>query len=125
MVFVYGMGRKHPLQRAIETAEGYLARQRRHDAANRNFGNRNSFSKIDTDATFMRLKDDHMRNGQLKPAYNITIGVDAKYIVGALVSQERSDSCTFIPLMEKLLPFGYTKASSRRRLLKRTKLHLV
>ncbi len=110
IVFVYGKGkRKHPLQRAIETVERYLARQRKYDEANRNFGDRNSFSKTDTDATFMRLKDDHMRNGQLKPAYNITIGVDAEYIVGALVSQERSDSRTFIPLMEKLLPLGYTK----------------
>ncbi len=110
IIFVYGKGkRKHPLQRAIETVEGYLARQRRYDEANRNFGDRNSFSKTDTDATFMRLKDDHMRNSQLKPACNITIGVDAEYIVGALVSPERSDSRTFIPLMEKLLPLGYTK----------------
>ena len=34
---------------------------------------RNSFSKTDNDATFMRLKEDHMRNGQLKPAYNVQI----------------------------------------------------
>jgi len=33
-------------------------------------GDRNSYSKTDTDATFMRMKDDHMKNGQLKPAYN-------------------------------------------------------
>ncbi|MCD9577581.1 IS5/IS1182 family transposase, partial [Flavobacterium sp. SCIV07] len=33
--------------------------------------NRNSFSKTDTDATFMRMKEDHMLNGQLKPAYNL------------------------------------------------------
>ena len=32
--------------------------------------NRNSYSRIDHDATFMRMKEDHMRNGQLKPAYN-------------------------------------------------------
>ena len=31
-------------------------------------GDRNSYSKTDTDATFMRMKDDHMKNGQLKPA---------------------------------------------------------
>ena len=35
--------------------------------------NRNSFSKTDTDATFMRMKEDHMLNGQLKPAYNLQI----------------------------------------------------
>ncbi len=117
IVFVYGKGkRKHPLQRAIETVERYLARQRKYDEANRNFGDRNSFSKTDTDATFMRLKDDHMRNGQLKPAYNITIGVDAEYIVGALVSQERSDSRTFIPLNGKASSTWLYKTSSGRRL---------
>ncbi|MCP1302244.1 transposase, partial [Chryseobacterium sp. S0630] len=31
---------------------------------------RGSYSKTDTDATFMRMKEDHMKNGQLKPAYN-------------------------------------------------------
>ncbi|PNZ33918.1 IS5/IS1182 family transposase, partial [Mammaliicoccus vitulinus] len=30
-------------------------------------GERNSYSKTDHDATFMRMKDDHMMNGQLKP----------------------------------------------------------
>ena len=34
-------------------------------------GQRNSYSKTDKDATFMRMKEDHMRNGQLKPAYNV------------------------------------------------------
>src|SRR5690625_6356918 len=32
---------------------------------------RSSYSKTDPDATFMRMKDDHMRNGQLKPGYNV------------------------------------------------------
>lgn len=29
---------------------------------------RNSYSKADLEATFMRMKEDHMLNGQLKPA---------------------------------------------------------
>lgn len=37
-------------------------------------GSRGSYSKTDPDATFMRLKDDHMGNGQLKAAYNIQVG---------------------------------------------------
>ena len=36
--------------------------------------NRNSYSKTDHDATFMHMKEDHMRNGQLKPGYNIQVG---------------------------------------------------
>ncbi|AXB62240.1 transposase (5' fragment) [Clostridioides difficile] len=39
-------------------------------------GERNSCSKTDNDETFMRMKEDHMKNGQLKPAYNIQFGVD-------------------------------------------------
>ena len=41
---------------------------------------RNSYSRTDPDATFMRMKDDHMRNGQLKPAYNVQIAVNSEYI---------------------------------------------
>jgi len=108
--FVQGKGkRKSPLQKAIETVEEYLARQKKYDDYNHSFGERNSFSKTDRDATFMRMKEDHMRNGQLKPGYNVTLAVDAEYIVGAMISQARSDIDTFIPMMKKLLPLGYTK----------------
>jgi len=34
---------------------------------------RASYSKTDHDATFLRMKEDHMGNGQLKPAYNAQI----------------------------------------------------
>ncbi|MFJ7746553.1 transposase [Peribacillus sp. NPDC097295] len=45
------------------------------------FGDRNSYSKTDTDATFMRMKDDHMNNGQLKPGYNIQMAMENKSII--------------------------------------------
>jgi transposase len=102
VVFVHGIGkRKTPLQKAIETVESYLSRQKQYDDYNHSFGERNSFSKTDRDATFMRLKEDHMRNGQLKPAYNAVIGVDSEYIVGTLISQDRSDSKTLMPFLER------------------------
>ncbi len=41
-----------------------------------------SYSKTDTDATFMRMKEDHMLNGQLKPRYNVQISVEREYIGG-------------------------------------------
>lgn len=108
--FVQGKGkRKSPLQKATETVEDYLTRQKKYDDYNHSFGDRNSFSKTDRDATFMRMKEDHMKNGQLKPGYNVTLAVDAEYIVNAMVSQERSDTGTFIPMMEKLCSLGYTK----------------
>lgn len=110
MEFVQGKGkRKSPLQRAIEAVERYLARQKKYDGHNHILGDRNSFSKSDKDATFMRLKEDHMRNGQLKPAYNAALAVDAEYIVLARIFQERNDTNTFIPMMEELLHLGYTQ----------------
>lgn len=110
IVFVRGKGqRKTPLQRALEKVEDYLSRQKQYDDYNHSFGDRNSFSKTDRDATFMRMKEDHMRNGQLKPGYNVTLAVDAEYIVAAKISQERSDSQTLIPMLETLKELGYTK----------------
>ena len=41
--------------------------------------NRNSHSKTDTDATFMHMKDDHVRNGRLKPGYNVQFAVRQRF----------------------------------------------
>lgn len=43
--------------------------------------NRNSFSKTDSDATFMRMKEDHMQNGQLKPGYNLQLSTNDQFIL--------------------------------------------
>ena len=72
-------------------ANKYLERQSKYDLYNSIFNRRNSFSKTDIDATFMHMKDDHMKNAQLKPGYNIQIGVEGEYIVGVDISSERSD----------------------------------
>jgi transposase len=50
----------------------------------------------------MRLKEDHMRNGQLKPAYNLQLGVEGGYIVGVDISSERSDHQTLLPLLDRI-----------------------
>lgn len=62
---------------------------------------RNSYSKIDHDATFMRVKTDYMGNDQLLPAYNVQIGVADEYIAVVDVNQYRSDMDCFVPLMDK------------------------
>lgn len=60
---------------------------------------RSSYSKTDVDATFMRLKDDHMRNGQLKPAYNIQAGCNNQFIIDVTVHQRPGDTaCTIAHL---------------------------
>ena len=48
---------------------------------------RNSYSKMNPDATFMRMKEDHMQNGQLKPAYNLQISTDNQYITNYQLAQ--------------------------------------
>ena len=103
ITFVHGRGRrKTPLQRDIETLECYLARKMKYTDYNKTFKDRNSFSKTDRDATFMRMKDDHMRNGQLKPGYNLLLGVEGEYIVGVDISSERSDQLTLLPLLDRM-----------------------
>lgn len=62
---------------------------------------RNSYSKTDIEATFMRMKEDHMRNGQLKPAYNVQIAVENYFIIHTYVSSDRTDYNTYIPVLEK------------------------
>jgi hypothetical protein len=57
---------------------------------------RNSFSKTDTDATFMRMKEDYMLNGQLKPGYNIQIATNNQVILSYGIYQKSSDT-TLLP----------------------------
>lgn len=72
IVFVYGSGkRKNPIQRSIETLESYIVRLEDYEEKLRICGDRNSYSKTDNDAVFMHLKEDAMRNGQLKASYNL------------------------------------------------------
>ena len=103
ITFKYGRGNKKPkIQKQIELIESYYKRQKKYNKYNSLFNGRNSFSKTDTEATFMHMKDDHMRNSQLKPGYNIQLGVEGEYITGIDISSERSDKLTLIPLLEKL-----------------------
>lgn len=62
---------------------------------------RNSYSKTDLEATFMRMKEDHMLNGQLKPAYNVQIAVENYFIIHGYVSNDRTDYNTLIPVLNK------------------------
>ena len=63
-------------------------------------GDRNSFSKTDPDATFMRLKEDHMNNGQLKPAYNVQISTNNQIITNFSIHQNIADTSTLKPHLE-------------------------
>ena len=109
--FVYGSGKcKTQLQRDIEALESYRDRIIEYNNHIDICGERNSYSKTDPDATFMRMKEDHMLNGQLKPAYNLQHGVDSGYISWLTVNQNPGDTVTlrnFISNMHGNLNFSY------------------
>ena len=111
IVFVHGTGRrKTHLQKALETLETYIAKLKEYNKKLYVCGDRNSYSKTDPDATFMRMKEDAMLNGQLKPAYNLQHGVDSEYITWLDISPRPTDTRTLIPFlkdMELYLPFKY------------------
>ena len=101
--FVYGKGhRKSVQQRQYEKLLEYKEKLEEYvEKMNICGENRNSYSKTDHSATFMRMKKDYMGNDQLLPAYNVQIGVADEYIAVVDVNQYRSDMDCFIPLMEK------------------------
>ncbi len=59
--------------------EDCLPRCRKYEEHEKNLGDRNNYCKTDADATFMRMKEDHMKNGQLKPGYNVQIGTEGQF----------------------------------------------
>ncbi len=65
-------------------------------------GDRNSYSKTDHDATFMRVKEDPMKNGQLKPAYNLQIATSQQFILGYDIYQNPTDTRTLQPFLENM-----------------------
>ena len=62
-------------------------------------GNRNSYSKTDPDATFMRMKEDAMNNGQTKPGYNIQISTENQFITNYGIFWRPTDQGTLIPFL--------------------------
>ena len=107
--FVYGKGKKRSeLQQLYEDLEVCGKRLMEYRECFEIMGkDRNSYSKTDLEATFMRMKDDHMMNGQLKPAYNVQIAVENYFIIHTYVSNDRTDYNTLIPVVQKhLLAFG-------------------
>ena len=101
--FVYGKGKKKSeIQQLYEELDVCGSKLMEYKECFEIMGKeRNSYSKTDLEATFMRMKDDHMMNGQLKPAYNVQIAVENYFIVHAYVSNDRTDYNTLIPVVQK------------------------
>ena len=105
--FVHGTGRrKSEGQKRWEQLAKLCARWAKYEEQLKIMGEgRNSYSKTDPDATFMRLKEDHMRNGQLKPAYNMQVAVNSEYITGAELFTDRNDVKTLKPMLQRMEHF--------------------
>ena len=73
---------------------------------------RGSYSKTDEDATFMRMKEDHMKNGQLKPAYNAQISTENQFILNYTLHQNPTDTTTLASHLEE-----FKKKYRRRKIL--------
>lgn len=111
---VSGSGkRKSNEQKLVEALEEYRERQEKYDESKDILGERNSYSKTDTDATFMRMKDDHMKNGQLKPGYNVQLGVEGEYVIGVGIFPNCNDLGTLKAMLENM--FMYTDTQIRIR----------
>ena len=87
-------------QKAINTLKDkHLPKLEEYEKHLETLGKRNSYSKTDPDATFMHMKEDHMMNGQLKPAYNVQIGTENQFFTHYDFYPNPTDTLTYIPFM--------------------------
>jgi transposase len=97
---------KSKLERAQDALkkleEDCLPRQKKYEDQEDKLAGRNSYSKTDVDATFMRMKDDYMKNGQLKPGYNLQMGTEGQFVVGFSIHQRPGDPGCLVPHLQAL-----------------------
>jgi len=87
-------------KKAIE--KDYLPRMEKYEEQEEILEERRSYSKMDNDATFMRMKEDHMKNGQLKPGYNVQIGTENQFVTGYSIHQNPGDTSCMKSHLEQL-----------------------
>jgi len=88
---------KEPKNKTLKKAKrdlekDYIPREEKYEEQKKKFQGRNSYSKTDEGATFMRMKEDHMRNGQLKAGYNIQMGTENQFVIGYSIHQRAGDT---------------------------------
>ncbi len=97
---------QHPddkeLKKTVNTLKKDLPRLARYEQQEQVLDGRNSYSKTDPDATFMRMKEDPLNKGQLKAAYNVQAGTENQFITGVSVHQNAADSACFTEHMDKV-----------------------
>ena len=89
------------MRKAVEKVKSEKApKMREYEDKLETMGERNSFSKTDPDATFMRMKEDAMNNGQTKPGYNVQIATENQFITNYDIFWRPTDQATLIPFLE-------------------------
>ncbi len=93
--------RKTPKQ-ILKQVNDWIERKQKYEEDFEIFGARNSYSKTDKDATFMRMKDDYMKNGQLKAGYNVQIATEGQYTFAYGVFANPTDTKTLTPFLNQI-----------------------
>lgn len=128
--------RKNP-KKALKELSEMKERKEKYQKNLEILGARNSYSKTDPDATFMRMKDDYMKNGQLKAGYNIQIATEGQFAFAYDVYPNPTDTRTLIPFLDSIekdffsLPkyivadAGYGSESNYEEILEKRKLEAL
>lgn len=90
-------------RKQIKELEKQRDRLNEYDGRLEQMGDRNSMSKTDSDATFMRMKEDAMNNGQTKPGYNLQISAENQFITDFALFPNPTDTLTLIPFFNSFL----------------------
>ncbi|MCW0996195.1 transposase, partial [Streptococcus anginosus] len=83
-----------------KVSQDFLPRKQKYAKQFETFNGRNSYSKTDPDATFMRMKDDHMMKGQLKAGYNIQVATENQFVLHYDIFHNPTDTRTLQPFVE-------------------------
>ena len=95
-------------KKQIKELEKHRDKLNEYDSRLEEIGERNSMSKTDPDATFMRMKEDAMNNGQTKPGYNLQISAENQFITDFALFPNPTDTLTLIPFFNSFLSrYGY------------------
>ncbi|MDZ5474683.1 IS1182 family transposase, partial [Bacillus sp. 31A1R] len=93
--------RKTPKQ-ILKQVNDWIERKQKYEEDFEIFGSRNSYSKTDKDATFMRMKDDYMKNGQLKAGYNLQVATEGQFTLAYGIFPNPTDTKTLIPFLDQI-----------------------
>lgn len=95
--------RQREKKRRIKELEKHRDKLGEYDGRLEQLGGRNSMSKTDPDATFMRMKEDAMNNGQTKPGYNLQLSAENQFITDFALFPNPTDTLTLIPFFNSFL----------------------